>query len=153
MGTKIKHNVGVYSGIVASVLLFLMLVVATLQMLSNRLGVVGFNYAYAIRCLMIWSFMLGAVYCFGKGKHIAFTLLLEKFPKGRGHFVLELISNVLILFFIILVFIVGSVLAFGKDQDIFLVYLVLPVSGLLISTISIVDISEVIRKLRSGVEL
>ncbi len=150
MGLKIKKHVSVSSGIVAGVLLLLMFVVATLQMFSARFFVLDFNFAYAIRCLMIWSFMLGAVYCFGKGKHIAFTLLLNKFQKNKFHLILELIINILILFFIILVFLFGGLLAYSKEQAILLVYSVLPVSAILISLIVVIDLIEIIKKFGKG---
>ncbi len=142
---KIKKDVTVCSGIVASVLLFLMLVVATLQMLSNRLNILEGNYAYAIRCLMIWSFMLGAVYCFGKGKHIAFILLLERFKNTKVYFMLEIIIHVLILFFIIAVFLVGAILVLPTQREIALVVMVMPVFSILTSAIVCIDFVELLK--------
>ncbi len=151
MGSKIKKNISISSGFIASVLLFLMLLTASIQMLSIRFYSVEFNFSYAIRCQMIWSFMLGAVYCFGQGKHIAFTLLLHKFEKNRFHLVLEFIINVLVLLFMILVFFFGGVLSFMREQNIFVVYLVLPITALLISIITAIDLLEIAKKLKNGV--
>lgn len=94
------------------------------------------------RFLMIWVGILGAAYASGKNQHIAIDLL-PNYLSDKNKIRLNTLVNVLIILFIIGVFIVGGsryvYISFKLGQTspalnlpMGLVYLVLPISGLLI---------------------
>lgn len=102
--------------------------------------------------LLIWVGMLGAAYVHGKQEHLAIDLLLQRSSPERQRILIILI-NVLIFLFALMVLVVGGLwLAVTRFQlavassalrlPLGYVYLVLPISGLLMTYYS----SEVIRK-------
>lgn len=102
--------------------------------------------------LLIWVGVLGAAYVAGRQEHLAIDLLLQKSnPKVQKRLIV--IINVVILLFAISVMIIGGawlvitrfkfgVASAAMHLPLGYVYLVMPVSGLLIAYYSI----EIIRK-------
>lgn len=93
--------------------------------------------------LLIWVGLLGAAYVAGKREHLAIDLLLQRSSKERK-LKLELIISAIIILFAVTVMIIGgswlvytrfflSVKSAALGLPLGVVYLVLPVSGLLIT--------------------
>lgn len=102
--------------------------------------------------LLIWVGMLGAAYVHGKQEHLAIDLLLQRSNPERQR-IMIIIINLVILLFAVLVLVVGglwlSITRFQLDVassalrlPLGYVYLVLPISGLLMAYYS----NEIIRK-------
>jgi TRAP-type C4-dicarboxylate transport system permease small subunit len=106
--------------------------------------------------LMIWVGILGAAYVAGKNEHLAIDLLVQKSSPGRKKRLLILI-NVMIMLFSVSVMIVGGTwlvytrfLLDVRSADLQLplgyVYLVVPVSGLLITYYGVDNIKMLTRQ-------
>ena len=102
--------------------------------------------------LLIWVALLGAAYATGKKQHLAIDLLASKL-NDSGKVILTRIINVLILIFSSGVMIVGGVwlvytrfylgqISPSMEVPIGFVYLVVPVSGILINYYAIADFFE-----------
>jgi TRAP-type C4-dicarboxylate transport system permease small subunit len=102
--------------------------------------------------LLIWVGVLGAAYVHGKQEHLAIDLLLQRSAPERQR-ILIIIINILILLFAIIVLGVGGtwlsitrfqfgVVSSALRLPLGYVYLVLPISGLLMAYYS----NEIIRK-------
>ncbi|MCF8358463.1 MAG: TRAP transporter small permease [Prolixibacteraceae bacterium] len=102
--------------------------------------------------LLIWVGVLGAAYVHGKQEHLAIDLLLQRSKPERQR-KLIIIINVLILLFALSVMVIGgtwlvvtrfqlNVVSSALRLPLGYVYLVLPISGLLMAYYS----NEVIRK-------
>ena len=102
------------------------------------------------RYLMIWVGVLGAAYISGRRMHVAIDLLPSKFNKREQH-KLKIIVNVIVILFCLLALVVGGVrlvyITYILEQyspalklPLALVYLVIPVSGILIIYYKISDI-------------
>ena len=93
--------------------------------------------------LMIWVGILGAAYVAGRNEHLAIDLLVQKSSPRRKKRLLILINLMIILFSIFVMIIGGSWLVYTRflldvrSADLQLplgyVYLVVPVSGMLIT--------------------
>jgi TRAP-type C4-dicarboxylate transport system permease small subunit len=99
--------------------------------------------------LLIWVALSGAAYATGKKQHLAIDLLSAKFNE-RGKIILKRIINVFIILFAVSVMLIGgSWLVYTRfylgqvsaamEIPIGYVYLILPVSGILISYYAISD--------------
>jgi TRAP-type C4-dicarboxylate transport system permease small subunit len=93
--------------------------------------------------LLIWVGLLGAAYVAGKRQHLAIDLLVQKSSKKRK-IKLEFIISIIIIIFAIIVMIIGgswlvytrfylSVKSAALGLPLGVVYLVLPLSGILIT--------------------
>jgi TRAP-type C4-dicarboxylate transport system permease small subunit len=94
------------------------------------------------RYLMIWIGILGAAYVSGKNMHVAINVLPEKFSKSTQKRI-AIFVNLLIVVFVFSAFIIGGIrlvyISYTLGQHspslqipLAVVYLVLPLSGLLI---------------------
>ena len=92
--------------------------------------------------LLIWVGLFGAAYVAGKNEHLAIDLLLQKSGPARKKF-LEIFISICIILFSILVLVVGGtwlvytrftlgVKSAALEIPLGYVYIVLPISGLLI---------------------
>lgn len=102
------------------------------------------------RYLMIWVGILGAAYVSGKNMHVAITVLPSKFNlKTQRN--LKLVVRMLIILFSLFALVIGGsrlvYITYSLDQyspalqvPLAMVYLVLPISGLLIMFYKISDI-------------
>ncbi len=92
--------------------------------------------------LLIWVGLIGAAYVAGKGEHLAIDLLIQKSGPARKR-ALQIIINVLVFSFSFLVMIVGGIwLVYTRfalevksaalEIPLGYIYLVLPISGILI---------------------
>lgn len=108
--------------------------------------------------LLIWVGLLGATYVAGKREHLAIDLLLQRSSKRRKY-ILEIIISIVIVLFAVTVLIVGgiwlvytrlylSVKSAALGLPLGLVYLVLPVSGILIAYFSIDNLKHIIKAYR-----
>ena len=104
------------------------------------------------RYLMIWVGVLGAAYVAGKGNHVAITFFFEKF-NSRNKKTVKLIIDLVILSFALLamsfggfrlVYITLILQQFSPSLGIplALVYLIIPISGMLISYYKTLDIKK-----------
>lgn len=107
------------------------------------------------RYLLIWLGILGAGYVSGKKLHLAIAVVLEG-RRGRIRRLMEAGIQVFILLFAFLVMVVGGIrlvaISFALNQvsaalriQLGYVYLVLPVSGLLIMFYALVELVKVLR--------
>jgi TRAP-type C4-dicarboxylate transport system permease small subunit len=106
--------------------------------------------------LLIWVGLLGAAYVAGKNEHLAIDLLLQKSPPHRQR-IIEITINLLILIFAVMVMVVGGVwLVYTRflfevksaalQIPLGYVYLVLPLSGLLITYFTYDNTSKLVKK-------
>ena len=105
--------------------------------------------------LMIWVGILGAAYVAGKNEHLAIDLLLQKSSPRRRKRLLMLINLLIISFSVSVMVVGGSWLVYTRflldvrSADLQLplgyVYLVVPVSGLLITYYGFDNIKILIR--------
>ena len=106
--------------------------------------------------LLIWVGLFGAAYVAGKREHLAIDLLLQRSNKKR-RFLLEIIISVIVIMFAVAVMIIGgswlvytrfflSVKSAALDLPLGVVYLVLPISGLLIVYFDIDNICKLFKK-------
>lgn len=102
--------------------------------------------------LLVWVGVLGAAYVHGKQEHLAIDLLLQR-SKPEKQRMLTIIINTLIFLFAIVVMVIGGawlvitrfqldVISSALHLPLGYVYIVLPISGLLMSYYSL----EIIRK-------
>ncbi len=112
------------------------------------------------RYLLIWVGLLGAAYASGKKMHLAISVLLEG-VKGRMRHVGELAIQILIFGFALLVMTWGGLrlvmitLALNQMSaalriPLGYVYLVLPLSGLLILFYALVEAADKVKTLREA---
>jgi TRAP-type C4-dicarboxylate transport system permease small subunit len=114
------------------------------------------------RFLMIWLGLLGAAYVSGKNMHLAIDILPNKL-KGKSKLNLLVFIDILILFFVISVMVVGGgrlvYMTFILNQTsaslqipLAYVYTILPLSGLLIAYYKIENILLMLRNPSSIVQ-
>lgn len=110
--------------------------------------------------LLIWVGLLGAAYVAGKREHLAIDILLQRSSPERK-FKLEIIISMLIILFAAVVMLAGGIwlvytrfalsvksAAIGLPMG--AVYLVLPLSGLLITYYNMDDIAKLIKQNRKN---
>lgn len=105
--------------------------------------------------LLIWVGLVGAAYATGTKQHLAIDILPSKLPPDKRR-VVNIIINILIFLFAVSVMIVGGIwlvytrfylgqVSAALEIPLGYVYLVLPLSGLLISYYVLDDISNLIK--------
>lgn len=110
--------------------------------------------------LLIWVGLFGAAYVAGKREHLAIDLLLQRSSKKRK-FKLEMIISVIVILFAVTVMIIGgswlvytrfylSVKSAALGLPLGVVYLVLPISGLLIAYFDIDNIYNMVKENREN---
>ena len=108
--------------------------------------------------LLIWVGLLGATYVAGKREHLAIDLLLQRSSPKRKY-ILEMIISTVIILFAVTVMIVGgiwlvytrfylSVKSAALGLPLGVVYLVLPVSGILITYFDIDNMYKMVKAYR-----
>jgi TRAP-type C4-dicarboxylate transport system permease small subunit len=108
--------------------------------------------------LLIWVGLLGAAYVAGRREHLAIDLMIQR-SSPRRKFHLEMIISVTIIAFAIVVMIIGgtwlvytrfylSVKSAALGLPLGIVYLVLPISGVLIAYFDIDNLCNLINKNR-----
>lgn len=144
---NIKKKITVFSGVISAVLLFILFVFSAAQVFMKYF----FRYnadtiTSIIGILLIWSFMFGAVYCFGENEHIAFNILASKIGKKTRESVRR-ICNILIFIFSASVLFAGGIITIHRNITQqsgvlnIILYFILPVSGILIAFISFSNIT------------
>lgn len=92
--------------------------------------------------LLIWVGVLGAAYVSGKKEHLAIDILLQRSPPERKHR-LQVLIHILVFFFALTVMVVGGIILMytrfvlevksaALQLPLGYVYVVLPISGLII---------------------
>lgn len=110
------------------------------------------------RYMLIWVSIFGAVYVSGKNSHITIDLLPESLS-SKTKLNLDLIVQLIIILFITAIFVIGGgryvYVSFKLEQTsaalglpIGFVYLVLPVSGLMIIYFKSVQMRQTLKKLK-----
>ncbi len=95
------------------------------------------------RYLMIWIGILGGAYASGRGNHLAIDLLPSKL-KGKAKYRLEILINLLIIFFVFTTLVIGGTrlvyitytlgqTSAAMQLPLAYVYIILPIAGLLIT--------------------
>lgn len=108
--------------------------------------------------LLIWVGLLGAAYVAGKREHLAIDLLIQKSSPLRK-FKLEMIISAIIVVFAITVMIIGgswlvytrfylSVKSAALGMPLGIVYLVLPLSGVLIAYFDVDNMYNMVKENR-----
>jgi TRAP-type C4-dicarboxylate transport system permease small subunit len=105
--------------------------------------------------LLIWVSLLGAAYVVGKQEHLAIDLLLQKSPPARKRVLRIIIQSVIMGFALTVLVIGGSWLVYTRfylgvtsaalQLPLGYVYIVLPLSGLIIIFYSIHHLIDVIK--------
>lgn len=110
--------------------------------------------------LLIWVGLLGAAYVAGKREHLAIDLLLQR-SSAKRRFKLEIIISIVVILFAIFVMIIGgswlvytrfylSVKSAALGMPLGIVYLVLPVSGILIAYFDIDNMYNMVKANRKN---
>lgn len=106
--------------------------------------------------LLIWVSLLGAAYVAGKKEHLAIDILLQRSPQARQR-ILRIVIELVILGFALSVLVVGGswlvytrfylgVKSAALQLPLGYVYIVLPLSGLIISYYSSLHLKDAIKK-------
>ncbi|HSV87615.1 MAG TPA: TRAP transporter small permease [Bacteroidales bacterium] len=157
---KLKKNVDQALEILVSTLLVVLVLNVLWQVVSRF--IVGRPSPFTDELagfLLIWVGLLGAAYASGQKQHLAINLLEKKLSQ-KNQIRLQVLINVLIVLFASAVMVVGGVnlayITLYLDQisaalriPVGMVYLVIPVSGLLIIFYAVVD-SILILKTKSA---
>ena len=110
--------------------------------------------------LLIWVGLLGAAYVSGKREHLAIDILIQRSsPKRKLR--LEIIISIVVILFAVSVLIVGgiwlvytrfylSVKSAALGMPLGFVYLVLPLSGLLIAYFDVDNMRNIIKSYREN---
>lgn len=113
-----------------------------------------------LRYTLIWATMLGAAYAFATDLHLSLVLVKDRL-KGRARVILFVFNEIVVLFFIGSILIVGgcSLCARNTSQlsailrlPMSLVYSVVPISGVIIYIIKIAQYVEMFQKRKQGEE-
>lgn len=140
------------------ILMGLMVVNVTWQVLSRYLAKWGVISQASTateelaRFLLIWLGLLGASYTSGKGMHLAIDLLPQRLS-GKKQLQLKRLINSLIVIFAFLAMVIGGgrlvYLTFALEQSsaaiglpLGIVYIILPISGILIVYYALSDIFQ-----------
>ncbi len=110
--------------------------------------------------LLIWVGLLGAAYVAGKREHLAIDLLLQR-SSGQRKFNLEMIISAVVILFSLTVMVIGgswlvytrfflSVKSAALGLPLGVVYLVLPLSGLLITYFDIDNMYNMVKANRKN---
>jgi TRAP-type C4-dicarboxylate transport system permease small subunit len=147
-----KEIVMKYLGYAVSIIMALLVVNVVLQVLVRFLGIsLPFTEELA-GFLLIWVSLLGASYATGKRMHLAIDLLPRKSTPVRQQ-QLNVLINLVVIFFALIVMVVGGsnyvYIAFTLQQKspvlelpVGYVYLIAPLSGLLIIFFSLFNMRE-----------
>ena len=110
--------------------------------------------------LLIWVGLLGAAYVAGKREHLAIDLLIQRSSPQRRYKLEMLISIVIIIFAITVMIIGGSWLVYTRfylsvkssaiGLPLGIVYMVLPVSGILIAYFDIDNVYNMVKANRKN---
>lgn len=151
---NLKKRINQVIGSIACLVLSFMVLVATWQVFTRYvLDSPSTVSEEILRFSLIWVALLGTAYAFGNKKHIAIEFILEKLSKKKV-LVMSVTIEAIVLVFAIVVMIIGgwktvdismaqSASAIGIPMG--LVYLSLPVSGLFITSFSLLSIYETLR--------
>ncbi|MGQ8337930.1 TRAP transporter small permease [Sunxiuqinia sp. A32] len=110
--------------------------------------------------LLIWVGLLGAAYVAGKREHLAIDLLIQRSSPKRK-FRLEMIISIVVVLFAIVVMLIGgswlvytrfylSVKSAALGMPLGVVYLVLPISGILITYFDIDNMYNLVNAYRKN---
>lgn len=141
---------------IASCSLLLIMVVLTLWQVFSRyvLNSPSTSSTEFLQYALIWTSLLGASYLFGKKQHLSFVFFKEKFS-GRSLLALNILIEVIILVFSILVLIYGGIKVvtdtMGQTSPslgipVGYTYLIMPISGILIFIYNLINFTELITK-------
>ncbi|PWD98731.1 TRAP transporter small permease [Marinilabilia rubra] len=110
--------------------------------------------------LLIWVGMAGAAYVKGKNEHLAIDILPDKLTPNRKSRLLIFINFLIILFSLTIMVVGGTWLVYTRFQmgqvssalqvPIGYVYMIVPISGLLMIYYSLDDISQLIKTIKSN---
>jgi TRAP-type C4-dicarboxylate transport system permease small subunit len=106
------------------------------------------------RFLLIWISMIGSVYCYRTKAHLGLNILTNKLPPKQKKNA-ELFSNLIVFVFSALVLVIGGLklvnlsyhpvqVSPALDLPMGLIYLVLPISGLLLCFYAVVEFLAII---------
>jgi TRAP-type C4-dicarboxylate transport system permease small subunit len=105
--------------------------------------------------LLIWVGVLGAAYVAGRKEHLAIDILVQKSPPARQRLLLHIIYSLIFLFALSVMVTGGSVLMYTRfalqvksaalELPLGYVYVVLPISGLIIMYYEVVHILQLRR--------
>ncbi len=110
--------------------------------------------------LLIWVGLLGAAYVAGKREHLAIDLLLQR-SSAKRKFRLEITISIVVILFAVFVMIIGgswlvytrfylSVKSAALGMPLGVVYLVLPLSGILIAYFDIDNMYNMVKTYRKN---
>lgn len=148
-----KKNINNFVGSFLTLLMGIMLICVLWQVFTRYvMGEASTFTEELARFLLIWIGMLGAAYIAGENGHLAIDLLPRKL-EGENKRKLQMVINAIIILFVVLALIIGGgqlvYISYILDQTsaalqipLAYVYLILPVSGLLICYYKILDLVQ-----------
>lgn len=148
---KTRKTIDRYLAIALILIMAILVVDVVWQVLARYIVKSPSSYTDELaRYLLIWVGLLGSAYAMGKKKHLAIDILPSKLT-GRPRVVLDAFINILVIAFAFLVLVIGGVrlvyITLNLNQispalgiPLGYIYLVLPLSGLLIIFYGLFDI-------------
>ncbi|MBA6152867.1 TRAP transporter small permease [Gelidibacter maritimus] len=148
---KFRRKIDLYLGYILVVIMGVMVINVLWQVFTRF--VMGDPSSFTdelARYLMIWVGVLGAAYISGKRMHVAIDLLPNRLSKAK-QMLLKMLVNFIIILFCFTALVVGGLrlvyITYVLDQHspalqipLALVYLIIPISGILIIYYKISDI-------------
>lgn len=138
---------------VVAVLLVLITVIITIQVFYRHVLKDSLTWSEeTARYIFIWLIMLGSSIGVKEGGHIAITIIKDKL-KGRKKLVLDIIINLMIAFFALVLLVAGirislsvtGQLSPGIRLSMFWVYISVPISGFIILIHTLNDVFNSIK--------
>lgn len=147
---KLRQRIDKILGIALIVIMAVMVINVLWQVFTRYLSGNPSSFTDELaRYLMIWIGILGAAYVSGRNNHVAITLLPSKLSEAKQK-VLRAIVDFIIMAFALVAFVIGGIrlvyinFVLGQESPalqipIAYVYLVIPISGILIIYFKISD--------------
>ncbi|MDX8044534.1 TRAP transporter small permease [Gracilibacillus sp. S3-1-1] len=100
--------------------------------------------------LLVWTSLLGATYAFGENKHLALTFMMKKLTKSRK-LIITILNDLIIILFAVVILLKGGIdavqITMMQNTPILgipkgIVYLIMPISGVLIILYKLLDMKN-----------
>lgn len=155
MLVQLKNGIEKALVFVTAMQLIVMLALAVWQVFSRYVLKAPAIYTEeTLRFVMIWMGFLGSAYAFGLDHHLRLVFLLEKLSK-RGRRLLLTANGLIVIFFSMIILLIGGIkmVQSGMSQispilnvKMGYVYLILPISAILITLLQSVNLALLWRR-------
>lgn len=154
---KVKAKIDKFIGMFLATLMGLMLVAVLWQVFTRYvMGSASTFTEELARYLLIWIGLLGAAYISGRNMHLAIDLLPTRLTGRKKQWLLAFINVIIIVFAVTAFIIGGGQLVYvsyilgqtspALDIPLAYIYMILPLSGLLVVYYKVLDLMELNRE-------